>query len=89
MSEREVRSDALGRVELPVLQQSTTRRVVFKGVGAALGLAAFAMAISPLWTIPENVSLEEFLQHYKELSEDEKEKVFTRLESHTLDRYGA
>jgi len=75
---------------LPILGQSSTRRTVLKTAGAALGLAAFGEALSPLLVIPENVSVDEFLQqHYKELSEDDKKKVFARLEEETRERYGA
>ena len=61
-----------------------------KTAGAALGLAAFGKAISPLWSIPENVSVDEFLQqHYKELSDKDKQKVFQRLEAESRETYGA
>jgi Fe-S-cluster-containing dehydrogenase component len=77
------------RLQLPVLGQSSTRRVALKAAGAALGLAAFGKAVSPLYTIPENVSLDEFLQrHYKELTDEDKQRVFSRLESETQQRYG-
>jgi Fe-S-cluster-containing dehydrogenase component len=76
--------------ELPVINPPSTRRTVLKVVGAALGLAAFGRAVSPLWSIPENVSVAEFLQrHYKELTEADKQKVFDRLQTETKDRYGA
>ncbi len=76
--------------QLPILNQPSTRRTALKAVGAALGLAAFGTAISPLWSIPENVSVEEFLQqHYKELTDDDKRKVFERLEAEAKANYGA
>ena len=66
-----------GKISLPVLNQPSSRRVALKAAGAALGLAAFGKAISPLYTIPENVSLDEFLQrHYKELNDEDKQRVF-------------
>lgn len=75
---------------LPILDQPSTRRTALKAVGAALGLAAFGQALSPLMVIPENISVEEFLQqHYKELTEDDKQKVFAQLEAETKERYGA
>lgn len=90
MSEGKRDASARAQVELPVLNPPSSRRVMLKGAGAALGLAAFGKAISPLWTIPENVSVEEFLQqHYKELTEEDKQRVFARLESETRDQYGA
>ncbi|MBT5019212.1 MAG: 4Fe-4S ferredoxin, partial [Planctomicrobium sp.] len=74
---------------LPILNQPSTRRTVMKAAGAALGLAAFGRAVSPLWSIPENVSVDEFLQqHYKELSDDDKQKVFARLEAETKEDLG-
>ncbi len=52
-------------------------------------MAAFGRAVSPLWSIPENVSQEEFLQqHYKELTKEEKQKVFERLEAETKENLG-
>ena len=75
---------------LPILDQPSSRRTALKVAGAALGLAAFGKAVSPLMVIPENVSVDEFLQqHYKELSDDDKAKVFARLESETKEHYGA
>ena len=60
-------SDSQGPL-LPILDQPSTRRTMLKTAGAALGLAAFGEALSPLMVIPENVSVDEFLQqHYKEL----------------------
>jgi molybdopterin-containing oxidoreductase family iron-sulfur binding subunit len=61
-----------------------------KGAAITLGAAAFARAISPLSQIPDDLSLGELLQrHYKELTDDDKREVFARLESETLDEYGA
>jgi Fe-S-cluster-containing dehydrogenase component len=75
---------------LPILDQPSTRRTVIKAAGAALGLAAFGKAFSPLMVIPQNVSVDEFLQqHYKELTEEDKKKVFARLEAETKEDYGA
>lgn len=76
---------------LPILDNGgSTRRNVLKGLGLTLGLAAFAKAISPLAKIPENVSRDEFLQqHYKELTDDEKQQVLNRLAEETKAEYGA
>jgi Fe-S-cluster-containing dehydrogenase component len=75
--------------QLPVLNNPPSRRTALKVAGAALGLAAFGKAISPLAVIPENVSVDEFLQqHYKELSDDDKQRVFQRLESEAQEEYG-
>ncbi|MBL9082684.1 MAG: 4Fe-4S dicluster domain-containing protein [Planctomycetales bacterium] len=74
---------------LPILNQPSTRRTALKVAGAALGLAAFGQAISPLWSIPENISVDEFLQrHYKELSDDDKQRIFRRLEAETKQELG-
>jgi len=75
---------------LPILNNPPTRRNVMKGIGATLGLAAFGSAIWPLSKIPENVSLDEFLQkHYKELTPEEKEEIFERIAAKTQREYGA
>lgn len=77
-------------VELPILNQSSPRRTAVKVAGAALGMAALGKALAPLWTIPENVSVDEFLQqHYKELTAEDKQKVFARIEAETHQEYGA
>ena len=69
---------------LPILETKPNRRTAVKAAAATLGLAAFGKAIWPLTTIPENVSIDEFLQqHYKELTEEDKQKVFSRLEAET------
>ncbi len=75
---------------LSILDNGSTRRTALKGVAMTLGLAAFGKAIWPLTTIPENVSVSEFLQqHYKELTEDDKTAVFKRLAAETKQQYGA
>lgn len=77
------------RIPLPVLG-GVSRRTALKGAGAALGLAAFGAAISPLAHFAENTSLDEFLQkHYKELDEEDKRAIFARLQAETKERYGA
>jgi len=74
---------------LPVLGQ-VSRRTALKGVGATLGLGAFAAAISPLAKFKDQTSLDEFFQqHYKELSAEDKKAIFARLERETRQRYGA
>ncbi|MFT4541732.1 MAG: Fe-S-cluster-containing dehydrogenase component [Planctomycetota bacterium] len=68
---------------------SVSRRTVAKGLGATLGLGAFAAAISPLTRKAEDVSAEEFLQqHYKDLSESDREAVIDRLEREAAEQYG-
>ncbi len=79
-----------GNTLLPVLNNSSTRRTALKGAAVALGLAAFGKAVSPLISIPENVSVDEFLQqHYKQLTDDDKKAIFARLQRETKEDYGA
>ncbi|MFO0928606.1 MAG: 4Fe-4S dicluster domain-containing protein [Gemmataceae bacterium] len=67
-----------------------SRRTALKALGATLGLAAFARAMAPLVEWAPSTSVDEFLQkHYKELSADEKQAIFRRLEADTKERYGA
>jgi len=67
-----------------------SRRTALKGIGATLGAAAFATAISPLRNLAESISAEELMQkHYKELDEDEKRAVLNRLEEEVKEQYGA
>ena len=52
----------------------SNRRAVLKGLGATLGVAAYAKALAPLTELTQQTSMAEFLQkHYKEhpLIEDE------------------
>lgn len=74
---------------LPVIGE-VSRRTALKGLGATLGASAFAAAISPLAGLKEQTSVAEFMQqHYKELSEEDKQQVFSRLEAETKENYGA
>lgn len=76
-------------VSLPVLGP-VSRRTALKGVGATLGLGAFAAAVSPLANFRKETSIEEFMQkHYKEMTAKDKEAVFARLEAEARARYGA
>jgi Fe-S-cluster-containing dehydrogenase component len=78
-----------GNISLPVLGQ-VSRRTALKGVGATLGLGAFAAALSPLTGLGEERSIEEFMQkHYKEMSDADKETVLARLEAEAKENYGA
>ena len=86
-------SSGQGKPPLPtlsILNNGSSRRTALKGVAVTLGLAAFGKALWPLTTIPENVSVSEFLQqHYKELTEEDKTAVFKRLAEETKQQYGA
>ena len=76
-------------VSLPVLGQMS-RRTVIKGLGATLGLGAFAAAISPLVRKAEDVSVGDLLQrHYKDLDEQDRAEVIARLEREAKEQYGA
>lgn len=75
--------------ELPVINHPH-RRTVMKGVGLTLGMAAFGRAVWPLVEGQKKLTPEEFLQkHYKELTPEDKETVFARLESEAEEGYGA
>ena len=81
--------DDTGQTLLPILNQPTTRRTSLKVAGGTLGLAAFGAAISPLMVIPDNISVDEFLQrHYKELTDEDKAEVFARIEAETKEDCG-
>lgn len=65
------------------------RRDVLKGAGAMLGVAAWAAALKPLadWT-SDNLSVEEFVQkRFKEMTPEDKQAVFRRLENETQRDY--
>jgi molybdopterin-containing oxidoreductase family iron-sulfur binding subunit len=67
-----------------------SRRNVLKGIGATLGLAAFAKAIAPLTEWTADLSMDAFLQkHYRELSPQDLQAVIARLEQEAKDNYGA
>jgi len=60
-----------------------------KLAGATLGFAAFAKAISPIFSWAKNRSLDELLQtHYKELSAEDLKDVLARLEAEARRDYG-
>ncbi|MBS0657058.1 MAG: 4Fe-4S dicluster domain-containing protein [Verrucomicrobia bacterium] len=66
-----------------------SRRTVLKGLGATLGLAAYAKAIAPLTEWAPSTSIDEFLQrHYKELSPLDLRVVLQRLEREAKQEYG-
>ena len=66
------------------------RRNLLKGMGATLGVAAFAKAMAPLTEWKQNISVDEFLQtHYRELTKDQLAEIMLRLEKETKENYGA
>ena len=71
-------------------KEGITRRDVLKGIGATLGLAAYAKALAPLTEWKPSESVDEFLQkHYKELSPVDLNIVLRRIEKDTKENYGA
>ncbi len=67
-----------------------TRRTALKAVGATLGAAAFAKAISPLTEWAAHESIDDFLQkHYRELSPVDMAVVLERIAQDTREDYGA
>jgi len=77
------------KISLPIIGE-VSRRTVLKGIGATLGLGAFAAAIAPLTQFKDQTSLNEFLQqHYKELDDEDKKQIFARLEEEARENYGA
>ena len=80
----------LKSVELPMLnQEPTSRRGMLKACGTMLGLAAWAAAMKPLVEWTQDLSVDEFLQkHYRELTSDQKQLVFRRLEEDVRRDYG-
>lgn len=70
--------------------EGLTRRDLFKGIGATLGLAAYAKALAPLTEWKPFESVEDFLQkHYSELSAVDLQVVLKRIEKDTQKQYGA
>lgn len=69
-----------------------TRRGFFaQGMAAVAGASAVAAALSPLRHLTSDAipTVEEFLQkHYKEMTESDKEQVFTRIRTAVAERYG-
>jgi molybdopterin-containing oxidoreductase family iron-sulfur binding subunit len=67
-----------------------SRRTALKLVGVTVGMAAFAVAASPLRRLGENLTAEEFMQqHYRELDDEGRRDVIARLERQARDDYGA
>jgi len=63
---------------------------MLKLAGGAVGVAAFARAMAPMTSFLGNLSWEEFSQlHYKELTPEDKKRIFARLEEQTREEYGA
>ena len=83
-------SDQTGKtISLPVLGQ-VSGEPCSKGQGRHSALAAFAAAVSPLASLRGRLSPQELMQrHYKQLSDEDKDKIFARLEAEAKERYGA
>ena len=69
--------------------EGITRRDLFKGLGATLGLAAYAKALAPLTEWKPFESVEDFMQkHYSELSAVDLEIVLKRIARDTKKEHG-
>lgn len=67
-----------------------TRRDALKGGGAMLGAAAFARALAPITEWTDDMTVDQLLQrHYKELTRVEMDIILARIETKTLEEYGA
>ena len=79
------------KIQLPIVgQEPVSRRGMLKSVGAMLGLSAWAAVMQPLVEWSQELSVDEFLQkHYRELTPEQKQVVFKRLEEDTKRDYGA
>jgi molybdopterin-containing oxidoreductase family iron-sulfur binding subunit len=77
-------------LSLPIIEQPNAgRRGFLKACGATLGLAAWAAAMKPLVEWTQDLSVDEFLQkHYRELTPEQKQAVFQRLEEDVKRDYG-
>jgi molybdopterin-containing oxidoreductase family iron-sulfur binding subunit len=74
----------------PPTGSRVSRRTALKVLGGGAWAGAFAYALWPLREYAATIDLDSFLQkHYHELSPEEKEKVFRRLEAETKQDYGA
>jgi molybdopterin-containing oxidoreductase family iron-sulfur binding subunit len=68
------------KVPLPMVPEMTRRTALKAGI-ATLGLAALGLALKPLLEWSAEQSVDEFLQkHYRELTPEQKQAVFKRLE---------
>lgn len=76
-------------MQLPVIGP-VSRRTAIKGAVAAGGLVALGVAAAPMIEKVAELTPEEFMQrHFKELSDEDKEQIFARLEKETKDKYGS
>jgi molybdopterin-containing oxidoreductase family iron-sulfur binding subunit len=66
------------------------RRTILKAAAGVVGVAALGRALAPLADLDESFSLDEMLQrHYKELSPEDRQVIFRRLEEQALRERGA
>ncbi|HYG22977.1 MAG TPA: 4Fe-4S dicluster domain-containing protein [Verrucomicrobiae bacterium] len=80
----------MNTIEPAVESRDWTRRDALKGIGATLGVAAFAKALAPLTEWTKDISPDEFLQrHYRELTPVDLAMILARLEKDTQEQYGA
>ncbi len=70
-------------------EQKLSRRGMVKAACGAVGAGAVVWAVSPLASFIGELDLDEILQrHYKELTPEEKMKIFARLEADVRDSHG-
>ncbi len=71
-----------------ILQMNIKRRGFLKGIFSSV---MFAVTVAPKMAsagILEDLNFDEFLQkHYKELSAEDKKKIFARIEKKTKEKY--
>jgi molybdopterin-containing oxidoreductase family iron-sulfur binding subunit len=68
--------------------RAITRRSALKAAGGLLGAGAALWALSPLARFAKTLSVDEILQqHYKQLSETDKNAIFARLEHEVAQKY--
>jgi molybdopterin-containing oxidoreductase family iron-sulfur binding subunit len=85
--ERTTPEKSLGGADAP---EVTRRGFLSQGVGALAGVSALAAAVSPLRNLdPDDIpTVEEFLQkHYKEMTPEDKKRVFARICEEVQERY--
>ena len=69
--------------------KGVSRRAALKLAGGATGAAAAAWAVAPLANVVDRLSMEEILkQHYKEMTDEDKKKLFRHLEAKAKKKYG-
>jgi len=90
MADRHARSESDPAPAPSDAPEVTRRSFLCQGVAALAGVTAVAAAVSPLRHLSADAvpSLDEFLQkHYKEMTAEDKERVFARIREEVQQRY--